>query len=225
MNRRIISIRHTGIFFCLTAITAVFCAGCSFNRSPHEIASLGSAHVLSETPRVVEKTTRSASAPPHINTVSPQKASPNNFASYPPPPSSDADRKSSETLASGLETAVRTPPANDPILQAKPIKRIVVHARAANFEQEVMQSPETVLVDFYADWCGPCKRLSPILVEIAAENPQVKVVKVNIDENPELAKRYGVRALPNLLVFKDGKAISNRKGFADKDQLRSMLDL
>jgi len=150
---------------------------------------------------------------------------PNNLASYPPPTSSDAGRTSSDTLASNIETAVRTPPANDPILQTKPIKRTVVHARAANFEQEVMQSPETILVDFYADWCGPCKRLSPILVKIAAENPQVKVVKVNIDENPELAKRYGVRALPNLLVFKDGKAISNRKGFADKDQLRSMLDL
>ncbi|MEE1199622.1 MAG: thioredoxin, partial [Christensenellales bacterium] len=78
----------------------------------------------------------------------------------------------------------------------------------ADFQQEVLESKTTVLVDFWASWCGPCRMLTPILEELAAENPQVKVCKVNIDEEPELASAYQVMSIPTLIVFKDGKAVN-----------------
>ena len=82
---------------------------------------------------------------------------------------------------------------------------------AANFENEVLRSDKPVLLDFYADWCGPCKMLAPVLHELAEENSgTLKVGKVNVDEQMELAMRFQVSSIPMLVVFKDGKAVPNR---------------
>jgi len=94
-----------------------------------------------------------------------------------------------------------------------------------NFEQEVMRSERPVLVDFWATWCGPCMMLSPIVAEIAVERGgTLKVGKVNVDEAPELAARYGITSIPALLLFKGGKAVANSVGYVSKAELASFLD-
>jgi thioredoxin 1 len=79
------------------------------------------------------------------------------------------------------------------------------HITSATFEERVLKCDKPVLVDFYADWCGPCKRLTPLLEEFAEEHPEVRVVKVNVDDNPELTRQYGVNAMPTLMVVRNGK--------------------
>ena len=100
----------------------------------------------------------------------------------------------------------------------------VHHANEANFRDLVLNSDVPVLVDFYADWCGPCKRLAPTLEELAAETPQARIVKVNVDQNPGLASQYGISAIPSLKVFKNGAVVDETAGLASKNQLRAMLD-
>lgn len=97
------------------------------------------------------------------------------------------------------------------------------HASEADFDDHVLRSPVPVLVDFYADWCGPCKRLAPLLEELAAENRGVRVVKVNVDSSPDLAARYHVEAIPTLKVFKNGKLTGQIAGLASKSQLRELV--
>jgi len=99
----------------------------------------------------------------------------------------------------------------------------VLHVNSSTFDQHVLQSDVPVLVDFYADWCGPCKALGPTLDQVAAENPQARVVKVNIDHSPDLAARYGVKSIPRLMVFKGGQVAANRTGAANKAALNAML--
>jgi thioredoxin 1 len=100
----------------------------------------------------------------------------------------------------------------------------VHHANEANFAQIVLNSNVPVLVDFYADWCGPCQRLAPILENLAAETPNARIVKVNVDQNPNLAAQYGISAIPSLMVFQNGAVVDQVAGLASKNQLRSMLD-
>jgi thioredoxin 1 len=99
------------------------------------------------------------------------------------------------------------------------------HADEENFAEVVLQSDVPVLVDFYADWCGPCRALAPVLDELARETGDAKIVKVNVDQSPELAARYGIASIPNLKVFQDGKVVDEQSGLAGKARLRAMLDI
>lgn len=90
-----------------------------------------------------------------------------------------------------------------------------------NFENLI--SNDVVLVDFFANWCGPCKMLSPVLDDIASERSNVKIVKVDVDKNEELAKKYGIMSIPTLLLFKNGQVINKHIGYISKDMLIEMI--
>lgn len=94
------------------------------------------------------------------------------------------------------------------------------------FEDVILNETSPVLVDFFADWCGPCKMLAPVLEELADDiGEQAVIVKVNIDENQELAMRYQVMSVPSILIFKNGKQINSSVGFQSKEQLKELLQL
>lgn len=92
-----------------------------------------------------------------------------------------------------------------------------------NFEEEVLKSEKPVLVDFWADWCGPCKMLSPVVEELAGELDDVKVGKINVDEQRELGQKYNIMTIPTLLVFKDGKVSATSVGVKSKSEIKDLL--
>lgn len=92
-----------------------------------------------------------------------------------------------------------------------------------NFEQEVLRADRPVLLDFWASWCAPCRMVGPILEEIAAERPDVKVGKINVDEQPELAAQFQVMSIPTLLVIKNGKIVNQSVGARPKNQILELL--
>lgn len=92
-----------------------------------------------------------------------------------------------------------------------------------NFTREVVQSDKPVLVDFWASWCGPCQMMGPVVEEVAAEHDELKVGKINVDEQQELASDFGIMSIPTLMVFKDGKAVQQAVGFRSKEQVLELL--
>ncbi|MBE6699159.1 MAG: thioredoxin [Ruminococcaceae bacterium] len=100
----------------------------------------------------------------------------------------------------------------------------VVTITLENFEAEVIKSEKTVLVDFWASWCGPCRMLSPIVDEIAEERTDIKVGKVNVDEQEELAMRFGIMSIPALIVFKNGEAIKKAMGVQPKAAILGLFE-
>lgn len=101
----------------------------------------------------------------------------------------------------------------------------ILHVTDATFEQEILKSKEPVLVDYWADWCGPCKMIAPILDEIAGEYAgRVKIAKLNIDENPTTPPKYGIRGIPTLMLFKGGNVEATKVGAVSKSQLTAFLD-
>ena len=101
----------------------------------------------------------------------------------------------------------------------------VMKLTTANFEKEALQSAKPVLVDFYADWCGPCRMVSPLVDELSEESDAFKVGKVNVDESPELAARYGVMSIPTLLFFRDGRQTGKAVGVQTMEALTAALGL
>ncbi len=100
------------------------------------------------------------------------------------------------------------------------------HVSTATFDERVLKCEKPVLVDFYAEWCGPCRELGPVLEDFAQEHPDIRVVKVNIDENPDLAHRYDVKNIPCLLVIRGGQVTSPRSlGVVSKEKMKEMTAL
>jgi thioredoxin len=97
-------------------------------------------------------------------------------------------------------------------------------AGEANFAELTLNSDVPVLVSFYADWCGPCQTLAPVLQELARDTKGARIVKVNVDENPNLAARYKITSIPSLRVFKDGEVVDEHVGLTSKAELKKMLD-
>ena len=99
----------------------------------------------------------------------------------------------------------------------------VIKADSKNFENEVLRSDVPVIVDFNADWCGPCRMLAPVLEQVAAENDGFKVAAVNVDENEDIAFEYGISSIPCLIVFKDGQEVKRSVGLIGKEQVLSLV--
>ncbi|MBQ9267316.1 MAG: thioredoxin [Clostridia bacterium] len=99
----------------------------------------------------------------------------------------------------------------------------VQEVSASSFSKEVLQSDKKVLIDFYADWCEPCKMLSPLVEQVASENSDVKFVKINVDENDDLATRYRVLYIPTLVVIENGEEINRAVGYIEKNEIQELI--
>ena len=101
----------------------------------------------------------------------------------------------------------------------------IINITADNFKSEVLDNPKTVLLDFWATWCGPCMMISPIVDEIAEEKPEIVVGKVNVDEQPGLAQAFGIESIPTLVVVKDGQVVNQMIGLRSKQDILNLINL
>ena len=99
----------------------------------------------------------------------------------------------------------------------------LIHVNESDFREQVLENSGTVLVDFWANWCGPCRMLGPVLEQLAADRPDVTVAKVDVDENTSLAAAYGVESIPMLLVFKNGQLVNKSIGFVSQPEIEKLL--
>jgi thioredoxin 1 len=105
------------------------------------------------------------------------------------------------------------------------VSESISHITDDNFEEEVLKSEQPVLVDYWAEWCGPCKMIAPLLDEIAGDYAgKLKITKLNIDENPDTPPKYGIRGIPTLMIFKNGNAEATKVGALSKSQLTAFID-
>ena len=100
---------------------------------------------------------------------------------------------------------------------------LITNVGSSNFQEEVLACEKPVLLDFWAPWCGPCRMVAPVVEEIAAEHPEIKVVKVNVDEQMELASRFRIVSIPTLIVMKNGEVVNQCVGASPKNQILAML--
>lgn len=102
----------------------------------------------------------------------------------------------------------------------------VIHLNQENFEKEVLNETKTVLVDFYAEWCGPCKMMSPVINKIAEEiGEQVKICKINVDEAQDIASKYEIMSIPTFIVFKNGEIVKRTIGVQSEEKLKEMINI
>lgn len=101
---------------------------------------------------------------------------------------------------------------------------MIKHIDSKDFEKEVLKNTKTVLVDFYADWCGPCKMVAPILEKISNDHSEFDIVKVNVDDNQDLAVKYGVMSIPTMAVFKNGQVVNGMVGFSDEQTIINLVN-
>ncbi len=140
-------------------------------------------------------------------------------------------RERALTLAQGVHTftspfagRIRPLPNVNEVIQMGDGKSGVGKVSDADFEAQVLKSSEPVVVDFWAEWCGPCKMIAPVLEEIAGTlNGKVKIVKLNVDENPATAQKYGIMSIPTLMLFKKGELASRQVGAAPKQKLEQWI--
>ena len=102
-------------------------------------------------------------------------------------------------------------------------KEISIEVNSINFQKEVLNSDKKVLIDFYATWCVPCQMLSPVLEEVAAENSDIKLVKIDVDQNEELAYKYGISAMPTVIVMEKGEEINRSVGVISKEEILKLI--
>ena len=99
----------------------------------------------------------------------------------------------------------------------------IIYVNNDNFSEEVLESDKTVIVDFFANWCGPCQMIAPILEEIAEEDANIDIAKIDVDQSPELAIKYGINSIPALLIFKNGELTNTSIGYKSKAEILSIL--
>ncbi len=233
-TRRLRKSRPTKALCSALLVAALLPYGCALHRTSRE--RLAAANSTMRSPVALQD---EADALQHLPMQASASHSPPSPASAPKPaptavaaqqPRSTAQREQTPLPQAAAQVPVSPPRAPaaqlarvEPRIARPASKPRVIHANATSFDRHVLQADVPVLVDFYASWCGPCKALAPTIDELAAESPHARVVKIDIDDSPELASRYGVSSVPSLMVFKDGRITAKQTGVASKAKLAAML--